>query len=88
MNQFYQASDLDFNLDADTVIHGWVCRDKVINEPFTSDLFLAFEQPTRIEVWGKWGDMGDYVEIDSALFPDLTWNNDPEEVEIIIKRKR
>ena len=73
---------------ADTVIQGWVCRDKVINEPFTSDLFLAFDEPTRIEEWGKWGDMGDYIELDSSLFPDLTWDSDPLEVELVIKRKR
>lgn len=89
MNQFYQASELDFNLDAeDIVISGWLCRDKVINEPFTSDLFLAFDEPTRIEEWGKWGDMGDYIELDTSLFPDLTWESDPEEAEIIIKRKK
>lgn len=74
--------------DADTVISGWLCRDKVINEPFTSDLFLAFDEPTRIEEWGKWGDMGDYIELDSSLFPDLTWESDPLPVEIIIKRKK
>lgn len=74
--------------DADTVIQGWVCRDKVINEPFTSDLFLAFDEPTRIEEWGKWGDMGDYIELDSSLFPDLTWESEPEQVEITIKRKK
>lgn len=28
MNEFYQASDLDFNVDAEgTVISGWVARD-------------------------------------------------------------
>lgn len=88
MNHFYQASELDFNMDAeDTVISGWVCRDKERVEPFTSDLFLAFEKPTRIEEWDKWGDMGDYVELDSSLFPDLTWDDAPLEVEIIIKKK-
>ncbi len=70
-----------------TVISGWLCRDKVINEPFTSDLFLAFDEPTRIEEWGKWGDMGDYIELDSSLFPDLTWDSEPIEVELRIKRK-
>ena len=89
MNQFYQASELDFNVGSeDTVISGWVCRDKVRNEPFTSDLFIVLEKPTRVEEWGKWCDCGDYIELDSNLFPDLTWDSDPEEVEIIIKRKK
>lgn len=74
--------------DADTVISGWVCRDKVCNKPFTSDLFFVLEKPTRVLEWGKWSDCGDYIELDSNLFPDLTWESDPQEVEIIIKRKK
>lgn len=74
--------------DADTVISGWVCRDKVRNEPFTSDLFIVLEKPTRVEEWGKWCNCGDYIELDSNLFPDLTWDDRPEPVEIIIKRKK
>lgn len=72
---------------ADIVISGWVCRDKVRNEPFTSDLFIVLEKPTRVEEWGKWCDCGDYIELDSNLFPDLTWESEPLEVEIIIKRR-
>lgn len=72
----------------DTVISGWVCRDKFRNEPFTSDLFIVLEKPTRVEEWGKWCDCGDYIELDSTLFPDITWDSDPLEVEIIIKRKK
>lgn len=74
--------------DADTVIQGWVCRDKVRNEPFTSDLFIVLEKPTRVEEWGKWCDCGDYIELDSTLFPDLTWDDEPEQIEIILKRKK
>lgn len=74
--------------DDDTVISGWVCRDKVCNKPFTSDLFFVLEKPTRVVEWGKWCDCGDYIELDSNLFPDLTWESDPEPVEIIIKRKK
>lgn len=75
--------------DTDTVIQGWVVRDREIDTKlFSSDLFLGFEKPTRIEEWGKWADMGDYIELDSNLFPDLTWDDDPIEVELIIKRKK
>lgn len=48
MNRFYQASELDFDVDADAVIQGWVCRDKEWNKNiFLSDLFLAMQKPRR-----------------------------------------
>lgn len=65
--------------DADTVIQGWVARDK--------GRFLGLYpwQPKR-------GDMawlcGSCLALPINTFPDLTWESDPEEVEIIIKRKK
>lgn len=53
----------------DTVIQGWVCRDKKDNV-----LYLHTEEP--------------YLLLDKSLFPNLTWESDPIEVEIIIKRKK
>lgn len=80
MNQFYQASDLDFDLDAEnTVISGWVARDA------DGDMFLYQNEPNRIEItW--FGYMMHSLPKDS--FPDLTWDDDPIEVELIIKRKK
>lgn len=80
MNHFYQASDLDFDLDADTVIQGWVARDKDEN------LFMYSTKPERIgTMW-----YGEYTNLDlrNKMLPDLTWESDPEPVEIIIKRKK
>lgn len=75
--------------DADTVIQGWVCRDKYWQKDiFPSDLFLAMEKPKRNEEWKTWTDMGAYIPLNTELFPDLTWDSDPEPVEIIIKRKK
>lgn len=90
MNQFYQASDLDFNVDSEgIVIQGWVCRDKVWDkELFASDLYLSAEKPKRDEYCGVWTIMGAYMPLNTELFPDLTWESDPLEVEIIIKRKK
>ncbi len=86
MNQFYQASELDFNIDAEgSVIQGWVGRDE------DGSLHLFTEIPTlefsnaRKEHW--WYSESS-SKIDSNLFPDLTWESGPEEVEIIIKRKK
>lgn len=125
MNQFYQASELDFNLgaesqcmnlsdvkqkidawmeshteegvyaalkkygaveDADTVIQGWVARDE------DEGLFLYKDKPTR-EDGQPYGELSVWVasliiRLDKNSFPDLTWESDPEPVEIIIKRKK
>lgn len=65
--------------DADTVIQGWVARD------FDGDVFLYQNEPDRNEIaWN--GYMMHSLPVDS--FPDLTWDSDPEPVEIIIKRKK
>lgn len=65
--------------DADTVIQGWVARD------FDGDVFLYQNEPDRNEIsWN--GYMMHSLPVDS--FPDLTWESDPEPVEIIIKRKK
>lgn len=66
-------------VDADTVIQGWVARD------FDGDVFLYQNEPERNEIaWN--GYMMHSLPVDS--FPDLTWDSDPEPVEIIIKRKK
>ena len=77
--------------DADTVIQGWVCRDKKDDA-----LNLHAEEPYRTQSGYQIGDKPDWWESDCAsflpldknLFPDLTWESEPEEVEIIIKRKK
>lgn len=64
--------------DVDTVIQGWVARD------YDGDVFLYQNEPDRNEIaWN--GYMMHSLPIDS--FPDLTWDSDPIEVELIIKRK-
>lgn len=90
MNQFYQASELDFNIDAeDTVIQGWVARNRY------NELYLYTEKPHRIicgivfgehtDAWSS-GDLS-FFPLDKELFPDISWDDDPIEVEIIIKIK-
>lgn len=64
---------------ADTVIHGWVARDK--------GRFLGLYpwQPKRGDV--AWL-CGSCMVLPINTFPDLTWESEPEEVEMIIKRKK
>lgn len=74
-----------------TVIQGWVCRDKKDNA-----LYLHVEKPYRAQsgcdVWDDpdwWeSDCPYLLPLDKSLFPHLTWESDPIEVEIIIKRKK
>lgn len=75
----------------DTVIQGWVCRDKKDNA-----LYLHVEKPysaqSGCDVWDDpdwWGiDCASFLPLDKSLFPNLTWESDPQEVEITIKRKK
>lgn len=66
----------------ETVIQGWVARDE------DGHLFMYCTKPERDEALQVW--MGRYADFDlrNALFPDLTWDSEPEEVEIILKRKK
>lgn len=75
----------------ETVIQGWVARDKKYNT-----LNLYGEKPYRTKSGYQEGDEPDWWEndcasfmpIDDNFFPDITWDSEPLEVEIIIKRKK
>lgn len=73
--------------DADAVIQGWVARDQDGNLP----LFVG-SKPYKQEGMDYWsvphGRSLEYLNLNPALFPDLTWDSDPEPVEIILKRKK
>lgn len=75
--------------DADTVISGWVARDQ--------DAYISlFEDNPERDTYDKndipygfWDDnTGHHIELPITSFPDLTWYSEPQEVEIIIKRKK
>lgn len=72
--------------DAETVISGWGARDKdgLLN------FFYGGSVPYRNENDGDWNTLcGRVLEwLPKDLFPDLTWESDPLEVELIIKRKK
>lgn len=68
--------------DADTVISGWVARDK------NGDLFMYSTKPEWDRLTGMWYGERALITPSNDLFPDLTWESDPIEVELIIKRKK
>lgn len=75
----------------ETVISGWVAIDEAFNQ-----CFLHTEKP--IQKAQPIADTGDYDTvwdsngktylIDAGLFPDMDSDSEPEQVEIIIKRKK
>lgn len=91
MNRFYQASELDFNVEEaeEVTIDGWVARDEedVMGE---SELYLYPVKPFRKEHWFALPEDAEYdavMRLDVGLFPNLTFENSPIEVEITIKPK-
>lgn len=74
-----QLSDVKAKIDA------WMARDK------NGDLVCcAGSKPFKEEKLPFWrADTRNFIEcVPNDLFPDLTWNSEPLEVELIIKRKK
>mgnify|MGYP000277718436 CR=1 FL=1 len=73
--------------DAETVIQGWVARDEVAIRPalYTSKP-LRQKKGFENGYWSYGMQIG--LSLDPSLFPDLTWSDEPQECEIIIKRKK
>ena len=67
----------------EATISGWVCRDKDGRL-----LLFRLNKPQRETVgyWDSWDDGYEYLP--SNLFPNLTWQDEPIEVEIQIKPKK
>ena len=83
MNRLYQASDLDFNVDADTVISGWVFVDET-----TFERILCVRKVVQGEYEAIWDSGHPEFCLGTELYPDMVPNQLPEPVEIIIKRKK
>lgn len=61
-------------------IKGWVARDK------DGTLCLYGEKPKKVEPSKTWGGAVIFVHYCRDLFPDLTWEDGPIEVELTIHR--
>jgi len=86
----YTACEQSMTDSEAIVIQGWVCRDKKDNA-----LNLHAEKPYRAQSgydvcdepdWWE-SDCASFLPLDKSLFPDLTWESEPLEVEIIMKPK-
>lgn len=87
----YKDAELDFNLDPphpEVTISGWVCRDKEICEQYNTDLWVGTFKPIR-KLDTYWAaSKAALIPISPSLFPSLTWQDEPIEVEIQIKPKK
>lgn len=54
----------------------WVARD------WGGMLFAYFNKPIRDTVWKEWDSDEVSLRIDDSFFPDLTWEDEPIEVEL------
>lgn len=68
--------------DADTVIQGWVARD------MDGRLYVYCHEPKRNLMECLWEGEIMNISLSDDMFPDLTWESEPIEVEIQIKRKK
>ena len=58
-------------------IHGWVARDE------DGRLYLHSNKPKRVGILGGW-DSTSYMELDKDMFPDVTFDTNPQYVSIAL----
>lgn len=92
MSAFYQDSDLDFSVDEakeaeGEVISGWVARNED-GTPYLHRLLpeRGFDDDRNVGIWCNC--IGYKMIVPKRLFPSLTCDDDPIEVEITIKPKK
>ena len=70
-------------------LQGWVARDECSGEE--SNLYIGQQKPKRIlndePGFGMWCDFGEFMALPADMFPQLTYKDEPVQVEIIIKPK-
>lgn len=72
----------------EVIMHGWVARDKELVCPDKSDLYIGTERPIRREGAGVYDfDANNCLALPEHLFPEITWESGPKEVDIIIRPK-
>ena len=67
----------------------WIARDERSGDE--SDLYIGQQKPRRLPGtspgFGMWCDYGEFMALPSDMFPELTYSDEPIEVELIIKKK-
>jgi poly-D-alanine transfer protein DltD len=65
-------------------IKGWVARDQQVDEFYGNGLILHHSKPTR--EGNEWSSKTIAMHLPLDFFPDLTWESDPIEVELLIRK--
>lgn len=63
----------------------WIARDSM---PFESDLFLYFGEIPERKDFAWISTNGDFVPLDKEMYPEITWECEPVEVEVTITIKQ
>lgn len=74
-----------------TVIQGWVAINKVSNECYLHTNKPTYEDRPIADTGdyeSHWGSEGQTYLLDADPFPDMDSDSEPQECEIIIKRKK
>lgn len=54
----------------------WIARDS------DNELYIYNGKPTRKKEYFNSPSIGDYFRVDDNLFPEVTWENSPQKVEL------
>ena len=65
-------------------IHGWIARDSYEDAFEGTGLILHYSRPQR--VFGEWGSNTIAMHLPSHMFPEITWESEPVEVELLIRK--
>lgn len=76
--RIYEESELEFDKPKESVVDGWVARDR------NGDLSLYRTYPERQENLGYWRDGNDYWDFPNDYFPSVTWKSEPLHVKLTI----
>lgn len=68
-------------------VKGWIARDEKAYNGYDLHLFIK-QKPKRRGTMPYWiGKIGYSITLDDSLYPNLTWQDEPIEVELTIKNK-
>lgn len=82
-------------MNIEKTLKGWIARSKFIQWTSSGPVFdgvgaLTFYKSKPIKRkydWENPGSSGEYLILDKNMFPDLKWEDEPIEVEMVIKTK-
>ena len=72
------------SLPQEQTIRGWLARDR--GKVYDDLSIYTGECPYRDEEYGWWENRGYYMQLPSDIFPEVTWENEPVEVQLTIRK--